>query len=274
MATMYPFPVPAHTQIVGYDGISIRGPFEGISVAGAIFDDPVPPKRKHSADPIKDPDDLNRISEYLVSSGRYRDNLLFVAGVNFGLRCGDLVQLKVGHLVHWDDERKLLSHNKSFTVIEEKTKKRRTLYVNGAVAEATALYIQQLASRNPRHEVDLNSYLFRSQSNRSTSDQPMSRRSVERLLKEIINDEMGLPIHASTHCLRKTFGYHMAMSAPDRSRAVAFLQHIFGHSNAGYTLLYIGITEEEVEASYNRLNLAQAGMDLQLSSGYNQKSVG
>ena len=125
MATMYPFPAPAHAQIVGYDGISIRGPFEGISVAGAIFDDPVPPKRKHSADPIKDPDDLNRISEYLVSSGRYRDNLLFVAGVNFGLRCGDLVQLKVGHLVHWDDERKLLSHNKSFTVIEEKTKKRR-----------------------------------------------------------------------------------------------------------------------------------------------------
>ena len=102
----------------------------------------------------------------------------------------------------------------------------------------------------------------------------MSRRSVERLLKEITNDEIGLRIHASTHCLRKTFGYHMAMSAPDRSRAVAFLQHIFGHSNAGYTLLYIGITEEEVEASYNRLNLAQAGMDLQLSSGYNQKSVG
>ena len=195
MATMYPF--PAHAQIVGYDGISIRGPFEGISVAGAIFDDPVP-ARNGSTQPTRSrtPDDLNRISEYLVSSGRYRDNLLFVAGVNFGLRCGDLIQLKIGHLVHWNDERTL--HNRSFAVIEEKTKKRRTLYVNGAVAEATALYIQQLASRSSRHEVDLNSYLFRSQSNRSTSDQPMSRRSVERLLKEIINDEMGLPIHAST----------------------------------------------------------------------------
>lgn len=99
MATMYPFPVPAHTQMIGYDGISVRGPFEGISVAGAIFDDPVPQKRKHSADPIKDTDGLNRISEYLVSSGRYRDNLLFVAGVNFGLRCGDLVQLPLLRMV-------------------------------------------------------------------------------------------------------------------------------------------------------------------------------
>ena len=144
----------------------------------------------------------------------------------------------------------------------------------GRLRRPTALYIQQLASRNPRHEVDLNSYLFRSQSNRSTSDQPMSRRSVERLLKEIINDEMGLPIHASTHCLRKTFGYHMAMSAPDRSRAVAFLQHIFGHSNAGYTL---PVHRHHRGGGGSLLQPAEPGpgrMDLQLSSGYNQKSVG
>ena len=50
MATMYPFPAPAHAQIFGYDGISIRGPFEGISVAGAIFDDPVPPKEPQKKD--------------------------------------------------------------------------------------------------------------------------------------------------------------------------------------------------------------------------------
>lgn len=274
MATMIPFSTLAQNTTSGYDGISVKGPFAGISVAGAIFDDPTPPKRKHSAEPIKDPDDLNRISEHLVASGRYRDNLLFVAGINFGLRCGDLVKLKVGHLVYWDELRKQLSPNRCFTIIEEKTERRRTLYVNDAVAHATALYLQQIASRNAKHEVDLNSHLFRSQSNRCTSDLPMSVRSVERILKEIINEELGIDVHASTHCLRKTFGYHMAMSAPDRSRAVSFLQHIFGHSSAGYTLLYIGITEEEVEASYNRLNLAKAGMDLQLSSGYNQKSVG
>ena len=274
MATMIPFPTPSYNKTIGYGGISVKGPFAGISVAGAIFDDPTPPKRRHSADPIKDPDDLNRISEHLVATGRYRDNLLFVAGINFGLRCGDLVRLKIGHLVYWDKEREQLFPNRSFTIIEEKTERRRTLYINEAVAKATALYIQQLASKNARHEVDLNNYLFRSQSNRSTSDQPMAVRSVERLLKEIINEELGIDVHASTHCLRKTFGYHMAMSAPDRSRAVSFLQHIFGHSTSTYTLLYIGITDEEIEASYNRLNLAQAGMDLQLSSGYNQKFVG
>lgn len=274
MATTINFPITTSITDHGYDGISVKGPFEGISVAGAIFDDPTPPKRKHSADPIKDPDDLNRISEHLIATGRYRDNLLFVAGINFGLRCIDLVSLKIGHLVYWDEARRQLFPNRCFTIIEQKTQRRRTLYINEAVARATALYLHQLASRNSSHAIDLNSYVFRSQSNRSTSNSPMSVRSVERILKELINEELGIDIHASTHCLRKTFGYHMAMSAPDRSRAVSFLQQIFGHSSASYTLLYIGITDEEIEASYNRLNLAQAGMDLQLSSGYRQKVVG
>ena len=41
---------------------------------------------EHSAEPIKSMDDIIRISQFLIGQKRFRDNMLFIVGINFGLR--------------------------------------------------------------------------------------------------------------------------------------------------------------------------------------------
>lgn len=225
-------------------------------VVSDTFREETPQKQKEAADPIKSLDDIQHISQYLIEQRRYRDNLLFIAGINLGLRCGDLLKLKVGHLLTEDGT----AYRDKITIREQKTKKIRDAYLNDAICDAADLYF------NAAGTVDLNDYLFKSQCNRVKSQgTPMTVRSVERLLKEIINDDCHIDIHASTHTLRKTFSYHILMSAPDRTRAIEFLMKILGHSSPAVTLAYAGITKDEIEESYKNLNLGKASSSFQWS---------
>lgn len=234
--------------IIDFNTKLIEESRRAIVVTNRTWTNPMPERQRHAADPIKDPDDIRRICEYLVAHKRYRDNLLFTAGVNLGFRCGDLLQLKWGHLFTEEGMPRA-----SFTFVEDKTEKYRTAYPNQAVWDAVYLYVEQL--QEARGGIDLDLFVFRSESNRSTANKPLSVKSVERLLKEIINEKLGIEIHASTHCLRKTFGYHVVMNAPDRTRALELLCYMLNHSSTSETLKYIGITDDEVAATYQNLNL-------------------
>lgn len=222
-----------------------------VRVIDSEFEDDVPQKRSEAAEPIKSVEDIKRISQYLVDTHRYRDNLLFICGINFGLRISDLLELKVGHLLNTDGR----SYRDRITVLEHKTKKVRTIFPNDAVMDAADMYFKELTDKHV--PISLNDYLFQSYSNRGKNLEKnnLKRRSVERMLKEVINDELGIPVRASTHCLRKTFAYQVIMNAKDRSRAIEFLQKIFGHSSQQVTLHYAGITDEEIQETYQNLNL-------------------
>lgn len=74
-------------------------------------------------------------------------------------------------------------------------------------------------------------------------------------MKSIVNDELHIPVHASTHMLRKTFAYHFLMEAPDRNRALELLSMQLNHSSIAYTLRYIGITQDEILDTCFRLDL-------------------
>lgn len=54
-----------------------------------------------------------------------------------------------------------------------------------------------------------------------------------------------------THTLRKTFGYHAYQSGV----RLAVLQKLFNHSAPSVTLVYIGITQDELDDVYLNLNL-------------------
>lgn len=225
----------------------IRRPV-GVKVLGEPFVDNIPQKKKEAAEPLKRVEDIVKVSDYLIKEGRYRDNLIFVLGINLGLRCGDLSHLKVGHLLEDGGG----AYRNEFTIQEEKTSKYRKLYLNESIYDAADLYFSSIGT------VDLNDYLFKCESNRGKNlNQPLSVRSIERMLKEVINEKCGIEIHASTHCLRKTFAYHVIQSAPDRERAIEFLQKILGHSSQSITLRYAGITDDEVMATYQGLNLGR-----------------
>ena len=102
----------------------------------------------HAAEPVKSIDDIDYISNYLISTYRYRDNLMFIMGINFGLRYSDLCMLRYGDIIREDGqyfdpirirERKTAKRRINSGTDEEpqyKLKLPRVLFVNDAVAEA------------------------------------------------------------------------------------------------------------------------------------------
>ncbi len=208
---------------------------------------------EHTAEPIKSAEKLLEISEYLISQKRHRDNMLFVVGINFGLRISDLLRLQFYMLI--DDEGYFKA---SFPILEKKTrntrktKMNRVITINEAACDAIEAYIQSRAEAGTPIRMD--EYLFRSESNRCKENKALNPVSVDRILKGIAK-EMGLTEHISSHSLRKTFGYHqMAMSGND-PRKLQLLQKMFGHASPRQTLDYIGLTNEEISDAYMGLNL-------------------
>lgn len=205
---------------------------------------------EHSAEPIKSMDDIIRVSQFLIEQGRYRDNMLFIVGINFGLRVSDLTSLRFANLINDD-----CTFRDRFSILERKTKntrkvkKNRYITINTAVVEAVTLYLEHTPG------IRLSDYMFRSESNNgSNSNKPIHRASVDALLKGIAKD-LGLGNRMSTHTLRKTFAYHQMVMSGNDPRKLLLLQKMFGHSTAAQTLDYIGITSEEIDEAYRNLNL-------------------
>lgn len=207
----------------------------------------------NAADPIKKLDDIIRISEYLISNKRYRDNMLFIVGINFGLRVSDLRVLRFANLINDN-----LTFKDKFPVFERKTrntrkkKKNRYITINRAVIDSITLYLRNTPN------VKLSDYMFRSLSNNGyIENKPLTSQSIDRILKGIAKD-LNLNIKMSTHSLRKTFCYHQMLMSNNDGRKLLLLQKILNHSSPAQTLDYIGITSEEIEEAYLNLNLGSS----------------
>jgi len=274
---------------------------EKINQDHAFVNDAAHEKRKHAPDAIKDINDINRIIDCFLSNGRYRDLLLFVMGISFGLRCGDLLQLKFGHIMDIDGTIK-----NEIILEEEKTRRKedkeknikpkrghiRTCYMNDFVVNAARLYIDSIYSTG--YKIDLNDYLFTSLSNNNSfkyyntlrckysaftgnplqvkkyPNAPIGVDAVADVLNKVMNDELGMNVHAGTHLMRKTFAYQVITNAPDRSRAIELLQRILGHKSPTATLYYAGITGEEIQAVCK--NLYKDRLDFCYGIGLNRNS--
>lgn len=271
--------------IINFDDIARFADKPDFDVAKSEFHQVVDTRRSHAAEPIKNMEDIYRITDYLVEKKRYRDNLLFIMGINFGLRCGDILKMQVGHVIDPSGHLK-----EEILLREEKTDKLRKVYMNETVANALKLYLSG-------KQIDLNDYLFPSYSHNNSDayydaiadkertdgkkyeinggkGTAISVDSAGRILRHLINTELNIPIHAGTHCMRKTFAYHTIMNAPDRARAVEFLQMLLNHSSQSITLRYAGITDDEIRNAYCNLNLGgRRKMDIVRSSGLERNAV-
>ena len=230
-------------------------------------------RRKYAPDPIKDINDIHRIYNYFISNSQYRNLLLFTMGINLGLRCGDLLELKFGHIMYKDGRIK-----QEIFLVEEKNKNRRVCFINNRVLWAINLYVDYL--KGIGYQINLNDYLFTSLSKNNskkfydtlhckssaTTGKPIkvkkdinssiTVRSVEDMLKRVINKELGINVHAGTHIMRKTFAYQVITRCDDeskRSRAIEILQKILGHKSPATTLYYAGITQDEIRGLCDNL---------------------
>ena len=163
--------------------------------------------------PIRSKETIAQFKNELLHRS-YRDYILFVIGINTGLRISDILQLKVEDVKG--------SH---IVITEKKTNKHKRFYINGQLRKELNKYIKGMND---------NDYLFPSRK----GDKPITRVQAYRILNDVA-DKLDVA-EVGTHTLRKTFGYWHYQQYKD----VAILQDIFNHSAPSVTLRYIGITDD------------------------------
>jgi integrase len=147
-----------------------------------------------------------------------RDYIMFLMGINTGLRVSDLLNLKI----------KDVKGKQKITVKEGKTEKARTIHLSNIYDELNA-YIKSIEGSE---------WLFPSRK----GDKPITRIQAYRQINKA-SEMVDMPDGIGTHTMRKTFGYWHYK----QFKNVAELQMILNHSHPDITLKYIGITEEEIE---------------------------
>jgi len=176
-----------------------------------------------TTDPIREIKDVQAIKKLI--SDKPRDLLLFTMGINNGLRCGDLLKLRVKDVKH-------LRHGDSITIKEGKTGKNNILMINKAVHKALKGYLETV-------KPDDEQYLFKS---KKGGNRPLTVQAVNALIKKWCRT-INLHGNYGAHTLRKTFGY---LQRTQYSVGFEVLAKRFNHSSPAITMRYLGIQDKEV----------------------------
>ena len=175
--------------------------------------------------PIRSKEQIEDMKWSLKRHCSERDYIMFLIGINTGLRVGDLLKLKTSDV----------KKKKKIVIQEGKTKKPRTIKLDNIYNEIQA-YANTVES----------DWLFPSRK----GDKPITTTQAYRQLNKAA-EMADITEGVGTHTMRKTFGYWFYKQTKD----VAKLQAILNHSHPQITLTYIGITEEEIEDSLNQFVL-------------------
>lgn len=175
-----------------------------------------------------------------------RNKLLFIIGVNVGIRGSDLRTLKWSFF--FDKNKNGELEFKDFYVLQpmkqRKQKKFVKLFFNQAVKTSINNYVADYPVEN------LDDYLFSSRK----GDEPINVKSLWRIIKETAI-EADIKQNIGSHSLRKTFGFWCWHEAEDKNKALVILQMIFNHSTTQVTAKYIGIMDDEIEDMFNSIEL-------------------
>lgn len=186
---------------------------------------------KNLVEPIKSKKDLEKIEAYLEKRNK-RNRLIFVFGINTGLRVSDILGLNVEDV-----------KNKSYIEIrEKKTGKYKRFPLN---SKLKALIKDYLKEREILYAIGAETPLFVGKKHHR-----LHRSQVYRFLNEAC-EQLGIAVNIGTHSMRKSFGYHFYKKFND----VALLQKILNHSSPAITLRYIGIEQDEIDNSYYNFEL-------------------
>jgi site-specific recombinase XerD len=170
---------------------------------------------------LRDIKQINAIKRYLKKHSE-RDYLLFVFGINTGLKITEMLDIKVGDVLEKQDIVKNFYCYSHHEMMKE-------VYLNSKVKQAILHYVQS-------EQLMFDNYLFKS----TKTDKPITRQQAYRIIHHAA-EAIGIEGKIGTNSMRKTFGYH----AYKRGIAISILQKHFNHSTPSETLKYLGISKEE-----------------------------
>ncbi len=192
-----------------------------------------------TAEPIRDLETLKAMRRFFLDEAgktenkskkiaALRNHLLFVVGLNFGLRISDILSLT------WKD----LQSDK-LIIREKKTGKFNTRFLTDDIKQALEKYKSVLTEYNidplPEEKVF-----------------DMTKQNVIKTLKRAAV-KCNFTENIGTHTMRKTFAYWYLMNHKNDSRAATVLQAMFNHSDGKITMKYAGITEDENKAVFENM---------------------
>ena len=183
--------------------------------------------------PIRDRKKLNAMKIYLKGKS-LRDYLLLMIGISSSLRISDIRLLQVKDI--WNGKQVM----PFIKVKEKKTGKTKKFPVGKNLESAIKEYISTYQPANP------NDFIFFSRKGKK----PITRTQALRIIKEA-GVAVGITDNLGTHSLRKTWGYWAYQSGFD----LALLSEAFNHTSERVTRRYIGITQEDIDDIYIKLNL-------------------
>ena len=173
-----------------------------------------------TVDPIRQIKDIKAIAK--LTLGNPRDHLLFVMGINNGLRACDLVRVKVGDV-------RYLKVGDTLTIKESKTGKDNILVVNKTVYKALQTYLDAIRP-------DDNKYVFASRKGNGH----IQSQAVSKLVKKWTR-AINLKGNYGAHTLRKTWGY---IQRTIHGVGFEIICKRYNHSSPAITMRYLGIQDK------------------------------
>jgi integrase len=176
--------------------------------------------------PIRDTCKIDEVKKVLQETN-FRNYIIFMIGINLGRRVSDIVNLKA----------KQLRYKDRLIIKEKKTGKETYVLIPATLKKDLNDYLKSFKDEE---------YIFPS---RQGVNVPISAKRVYQILKSAARkcklDNIG------THSMRKTFGYFHYQAFRD----VAQLMLIFNHDDQRTTLRYIGIEQDQIDASMKKFGL-------------------
>lgn len=170
----------------------------------------------------------------LYNDKKYRISLLIATGTFWGLRISDILTLR------WEQ---VLNKNE-FELVEKKTGKTREIRINQQLMQHISDCYEKLSPKSA------NEFIFLSQKNTVFTVQ-----RVNVILKDL-RIKYNLKIkNFSTHSMRKAFGREIfSRSGANAELAIVKLSELYNHSNPAVTRRYLGISKQELLATYDILS--------------------
>ena len=178
-----------------------------------------------AVEPIRSLKDIKAISA--LTKDNARDHLLFLIGINNGLRAADLIRLKAGEV-------RDMEVGDTLTIRESKTQKDNILVINKTVHKALRAYLDKVQPKS-------DDYLFASRKGSSH----LQSQAVSKLVKSWTK-AINLKGNYGAHSLRKTWGY---IQRTVHGVGFEIICKRYNHSSPAITMRYLGIQDKEVHST-------------------------
>lgn len=182
-------------------------------------------------------DEFKRLVKCLSDDGQHIWAFYCIMSFCLGLRASDVRHLKWGDVLN----------RRSVVVTEQKTGKTKSIPIGQNTSEKISQMYEELGT--PK----LESYIFSTKN--SNENRPVSIQYINRLTKKWkIKYKLNIG-NFSTHTFRKTFGRYVYEKRNRSTDALIELNRIFRHQNLQTTLIYIGITDDNIYDLFSNMSL-------------------